>query len=728
LKHKTLFILILLLILTTVNVAAENTNLFFNNKNITDNVSLKKTNGEILIKAVDFADLINADLNWEPNLKILDIKTEDTKIKMMDKNKKIQINNSLIDSKNGLKIFNNKAFVPIVSLIEIFGYLTKYDNKKDDLYISKPSIKVEDIKWRNETNQLEVSLNKSTPYRISKDKDGKGIQLEIANASVSENFSDHVSNKNYYLKVENVPKKALLRISIRSRYFIPFNIDGGVTEEKNKIILHFLPQLKEIRASGKSLDILSTGETKNIEISYIKKDIIFIDIKNVVIGDHKLRIDNHKYIENVKVKQKSLDPVSLRLIVHLKDNAIMKEVANKQKNKTTFKFDYQNKINNLSYYKNVISFYSENKITPNVFTLGKPPRLIIDLDNTTRGEKVKDDVVIKDGIVNNLRSSQFNKNTTRIVADLNEMLDYSVNQLLINDQYKYEVSLKNEIKNIIMPDKNTINIELSKKTDFEVKTFNEPFRLVFDFKELKDNIKSLDLPEFKAIKDVRSGYFKVNEEKLMRLVFEFDQKKNYRLEEKNNHIIIHLNEKEITTPQVEPKNKTIVIDAGHGGFDPGAVGVNGLQEKEAVLSIALKSAQVLKNHGYKVILTRDTDKFLSLWKRVDIANKSKADIFISIHANSFYNNSAHGIETFFKSNQGKKLADRIQDKLSQSLNRENRGIKYGNFYVISKTHMPSVLVETGFVSNKKEAILLQSQDYINRIADSILKGVNDYFY
>jgi len=153
-----------------------------------------------------------------------------------------------------------------------------------------------------------------------------------------------------------------------------------------------------------------------------------------------------------------------------------------------------------------------------------------------------------------------------------------------------------------------------------------------------------------------------------------------------------------------------------------------LQEKEAVLSIALKSAQVLKNHGYKVILTRDTDKFLSLWKRVDIANKSNADIFISIHANSFYNNSAHGIETFFKSNQGKKLADKIQDKLSQSLNRENRGIKYGNFYVISKTHMPSVLVETGFVSNKKEAILLQSQDYINRIADSILKGVNDYFY
>ena len=161
--------------------------------------------------------------------------------------------------------------------------------------------------------------------------------------------------------------------------------------------------------------------------------------------------------------------------------------------------------------------------------------------------------------------------------------------------------------------------------------------------------------------------------------------------------------------------KTITIDPGHGGHDPGAVG-NGLQEKEINLSIALKVQKILKQKGINVVMTRTNDTFLSLSERVDVAVRKNADTFVSIHTNSAAAASASGTETYFssaalnsRSADSKQLATFIQNRLYPALGTKDRKVKDAGFQVIKKNPLPAVLVELGFISNSSDASKLGSE-------------------
>ncbi|MDI6604506.1 MAG: N-acetylmuramoyl-L-alanine amidase [Thermoanaerobacteraceae bacterium] len=151
----------------------------------------------------------------------------------------------------------------------------------------------------------------------------------------------------------------------------------------------------------------------------------------------------------------------------------------------------------------------------------------------------------------------------------------------------------------------------------------------------------------------------------------------------------------------------IAIDPGHGGKDPGAVGAH-LLEKDINLNISLKLREILVQRNIDVIMTRDKDVMLELQPRCDIANNSKADYFISIHANSFKDSDAKGTETyaFSKNSIGNKLADHVQKAIVSTLNTVDRGVKFANFYVLRYTDMPAILIETAFITNKDDENLL----------------------
>ena len=171
------------------------------------------------------------------------------------------------------------------------------------------------------------------------------------------------------------------------------------------------------------------------------------------------------------------------------------------------------------------------------------------------------------------------------------------------------------------------------------------------------------------------------------------------------------------------------MDDGHGGFDPGAIGKNGLEEKVPNLAIAKEIARLLKEKGQKVLLTRSSDRFLSLQRRVNFANNHRAELFISIHANSFNNPLTSGVETYYnesKDNQNRFLAEKIHDKLGRNLGLKDRGLKDSNFYVIKYTNMPSALVEVAFLSNQREERLLNTKDFQYKAAALIVDGVLDY--
>lgn len=185
------------------------------------------------------------------------------------------------------------------------------------------------------------------------------------------------------------------------------------------------------------------------------------------------------------------------------------------------------------------------------------------------------------------------------------------------------------------------------------------------------------------------------------------------------------------------ENKVVIIDAGHGGFDPGKTGTNGKNEKDINLKIATYLQQYLEQSGAVVIVTRAEDESLGDSKRADMAerknitNNSGGDILVSIHQNAFTSGNASGAQVFYykTSDEGKRLAESIQQSLIDTLDNDNSRLAKSNsdYYVLKTTEIPAAIVECGFLSNAKEEALLNSDEYQQKTAWAIYKGISAYF-
>jgi N-acetylmuramoyl-L-alanine amidase len=219
--------------------------------------------------------------------------------------------------------------------------------------------------------------------------------------------------------------------------------------------------------------------------------------------------------------------------------------------------------------------------------------------------------------------------------------------------------------------------------------------------------------------------------------------------------------------------RVLVLDAGHGGQDSGAVGPGGLQEKELVLDVTRRVAKLVSERLHvNVVLSRDADHFVTLRDRTTLANKAGADLFVSIHANAHRETASQGVETYFLSSEAtdsaarqvaaaengvlqlekpaararndvvktilwdlaqseyqsesSRLAEIVQDSMTQALRIPNRGVKQAGFYVLGGAAMPAVLIEIGFVSNPKEERRLKDTKYRDEIARAIFAGLAEY--
>ena len=219
--------------------------------------------------------------------------------------------------------------------------------------------------------------------------------------------------------------------------------------------------------------------------------------------------------------------------------------------------------------------------------------------------------------------------------------------------------------------------------------------------------------------------------------------------------------------------RTMVLDAGHGGHDPGATGPTGLMEKELVLDVTRRVARLVSDQlGIKVLLSRDGDHFVPLRDRTSFANRAQADVFVSIHANAHREVASQGVETYFLSSEAtdnaarqvaalensvvhlekptaggrgdavktilwdlaqsqfqeesSRLAEIVQDSMTQSLKIASRGVKQAGFYVLGGAAMPAILIEIGFVTNPKEERKLRETRYRDDIARAIVAGLAEY--
>jgi N-acetylmuramoyl-L-alanine amidase len=189
-------------------------------------------------------------------------------------------------------------------------------------------------------------------------------------------------------------------------------------------------------------------------------------------------------------------------------------------------------------------------------------------------------------------------------------------------------------------------------------------------------------------------------------------------------------------------SKTIVIDPGHGGFDPGKVGPNGALEKDINLAIALKLKNYLAQAGHTVVMTRETDQDLDgmegknhknkdMRQRKEIINEAHADVLISIHQNAFTQPSVKGAQTFYHSasQEGKVLAHLIQSYIKQYVDSDNsRPVKStDSYYVLKATNVPAVIVECGFLTNPEEEAKLMTNEYQDKLASAIYQAIMAYF-
>jgi len=183
------------------------------------------------------------------------------------------------------------------------------------------------------------------------------------------------------------------------------------------------------------------------------------------------------------------------------------------------------------------------------------------------------------------------------------------------------------------------------------------------------------------------------------------------------------------------QGKLVVIDPGHGGSDTGAIGPHNVMEKNVTLAISKELRNLLTNAGATVIMTRTTDKDVAyagaddkeeLATRVAIANKANADLFVSIHADSF-SDLAGGTTTYSYDAKDDSIAPLVQANLVAQLKLYDRGVQQSDFYVLKNTNMPAILTEAAFISNPKEEKLLTNSSFDKKVAVGIYNGIKQYF-
>ncbi len=256
---------------------------------------------------------------------------------------------------------------------------------------------------------------------------------------------------------------------------------------------------------------------------------------------------------------------------------------------------------------------------------------------------------------------------------------------------------------------------------FHEATLRDPPRLVVDLPGVFLPVKQ-ELMVGGPVEVVRAAQFQTDPE-ITRVVVQWRTPAPYRIsvEDGGRQLVITVQEAE--PPNVPSTGHVVAIDPGHGGTDPGAIGVTGLVEKDVVLDVCLRLRAFLQQRGVQVVMTRETDVFVDLGARVPLALRAGATVFVSVHANASVRSAIRGVETYYLKPDGMRLATLIQEELGRSLGIPDRGIRTANFKVLRDSPVPAVLVEIGYLTNPMDEALLRTGNFRETVAQAIGRGI-----
>lgn len=563
-------------------------------------------------------------------------------------------------------------------------------------------------------------------------------------------------------------EKFIIDEKFQNAYVVDLSIDGkAVNADVPPIILNDRTLLP-VRAVSEGIGCNVTWNQKTSEVTIereYKTIKLKIDSSDVYVNGVKKKLPDNVPAKIVTYKNSGRTMVPARFVLEelgasVDWNSKTRTVAVKSPDSA---FDFGEATNsislsNIKWSGNEARIVTSSKPEFKDYVLSGPERLVVDLQNT-RFDMSAYTSTVSEGAVSQIRASQFGLDplVSRVVFDLSEGSSYKITAASDGIVIKFEQDKPAVPETIdegqpLTYGMGAASTKLKIALDSTVKLLDSEYSksegklsLKFDSKYFKNEAMQAVINDTYlkkvTVSKVSSGYTYVN-------AYLIDGAK-YDI--KNSSTAV-----EVTFTRERTAKPLIVIDAGHGGKDPGAVGIDTkVTEKEIVIDIAGKLQRLLEDEGYKTIMTREDDTFVDLYKRAAIANEAGADIFLSIHINASTSRSVSGIETLYypsstsssgevdlydvsagtasisklkPSTDGKGLARTLQDVLIAEMKTANRGIvERPKLVVLNQTKMTASLVELGFISNSNEETLLRTDEYRQRLADALLKGIKEYF-
>ena len=276
-----------------------------------------------------------------------------------------------------------------------------------------------------------------------------------------------------------------------------------------------------------------------------------------------------------------------------------------------------------------------------------------------------------------------------------------------------------------------LKITGSQKFNYKIWSPKKKPQLIIDIPDSISNLPQIIRTDSELYQRIRTSQLTKTPPKTRVVIDLYKKPKSYKKSFKGNTLSLRIpivKETKISKPSAKGPltNKVIVLDAGHGGNDPGAVKRN-IYEKNFTLDIAKRLKRHLQKDGAFVVMVRNGNSNPSLRRRARIANRNKADIYVSIHINSFIKSSANGTETYYFKYKDKQLARSLQKEMNRTLKLKNNGVKRARLYVLRHTKMPAALVEPLFMTNPRELKKVRSPEFREKIALSLHKGIVNYF-
>lgn len=743
-------------------------------------------NNRVYLPLRAVGEALGYKVSWNAKTATMELKSASPTIKVTIGSKTAYVNGKKVTLDAAPIMHNDRAHVPLTFVQNHFNFTTTYDKTKNIVYIDKKTAAAASTaaskgvyvlgKKMTATDLAVIKNNKvfvplrhigeGLGYKVTWTASNKTMVLESAAGSgkiVIGSTNAVVNGKT--VKVDPAPFLHNGRAYVPMA-FIQDNFDYDVAYDKDKNIVTVdkkkppvvaekpeekpadKPEEKPIEFKAAKiediiyddnggfpqLNIVADTAIKYKSFSMYNPDRMVVDIENATLNtEFETKEINKGGVLRARVAQFSRNPDVVRVVVDLEDQTRCKVVqSNDMKSVSLI---YANIINPVSYIKengkDIIMIRGSQDVDPNVFRLENPDRLVVDVYKSVLSEIQT--LEANSPYIKAIRSGQADVGVARVVLDLEPGMyyDYEAEGNLV------KVYVSNVPFNFYDYKKfyNSAFIDLSPGMEVEYQPVIDP-----EHRTLKIMIpKDLNVEEkVESINDNIMESVSVYKEKYGDQIytvasFKMQPTVDYQLLSPAVTKLVSVKFKE----KAERANQlTVLIDPGHGGKDPGALGIDKkTQEKDLNLDVALRLNRILNDIGFNTMLTRKDDSYVDLASRSGMANNNYVDFFMSIHFNAF-TSTAKGIETLYYPNEitdeypfdNKKMANIFHSELIDTLKRPSRGITpRPGLHVLNKTKMPAILAELGFITNSEELAEIKKPEYREMAARALAASIVRHF-